>query len=99
MEHAPLRIESIEATHRLLRELAQENRLSIIALLIEAEELSAGEIQERLGIEQALLSHHLKVLVKTGMLSSRTHGRFRYFSVDQTRLLQLITALHFLQLR
>ncbi len=99
MDHAPLRIESIEATHRLLRELAQENRLAIISLLIEAEELTAGEIQQKLAIEQALLSHHLKVLVKAGMLRGRTKGRFRYFSVVHERLLQLICALHFLQPR
>ena len=55
---------------RYLRLLGDENRLRIFSLLTEAE-LCVCEIEERLGLSQSLVSNHLAVLRRAGLVESR----------------------------
>ena len=44
------------------------------------------ELEEKLGLPRNLLSHHLRVLSKAGLVSSRrdkVDGRWIYYSVDE----------------
>lgn len=61
-----------------LAALAQESRLSIFRLLVQAgpDGLPAGEIGTRLGIAPATLSFHLKELINAGLAANRQEGRF-----------------------
>lgn len=61
-----------------LAALAQETRLKVYRLLVEAgpEGLSAGRIGEELGIPPATLSFHLAHLARAGLAQSRQEGRF-----------------------
>ena len=63
----------IKAAVASLAALAQETRLSIFRLLVEAgpEGVSAGRIGERLEVPAATLSFHLKELARAGLVSSR----------------------------
>jgi ArsR family transcriptional regulator len=78
-----------------LASLAQETRLSIFRLLVQAgpEGVSAGNIGEALGVPPATLSFHLKELVHAGMVSSRQQGRFIYYSADFEHMAALMTFL------
>ena len=64
--------------------LAQESRLKIYRLLVEAgpEGLAAGSIGERLGLPAATLSFHLAGLSRAGLAKSRQDGRFVIYSAD-----------------
>ena len=75
--------------------LAQETRLFIFRLLVEAgpEGLSVGRIGEKLKIPGATLSFHLKELTRAGLISSRHEKQFFYYSVDFPRMAALMTFL------
>lgn len=67
-----------------LAALAQETRLSVYRLLVEAgpEGISAGRIAEALEIPAATLSFHLKELARAGLISSRQEKQFIYYATD-----------------
>jgi len=67
-----------------LAALAQETRLEVFRLLVEAgpEGLAAGEIGEELGVPAATLSFHLKELKSAGLLCCERDGRSRIYRPD-----------------
>ena len=67
-----------------LAALAQESRLKVYRLLVEAgpEGLAAGRIGEELDLPAATLSFHLAHLARTGLVKSRQEGRFIFYSAD-----------------
>jgi DNA-binding transcriptional ArsR family regulator len=75
--------------------LAQETRLSIFRLLIEAgpDGLHAGGIGEELKIPGATLSFHLKELARAGLVTSRQERQFIHYAVDFERMAELMTFL------
>jgi len=67
-----------------LAALAQETRLAVFRLLVEAgpEGLCAGDIGARLGVPAATLSFHLSQLANAGLVQSRQQSRFIFYSAD-----------------
>ena len=67
-----------------LSALAQETRLQIYRLLVEAgpQGLSAGRIGEELELAPATLSFHLAHLTRAGLAQNRQEGRFVIYSAD-----------------
>ena len=67
-----------------LAALAQETRLQVYRLLVEAgpEGMPAGRIGEALDLPPATLSFHLAHLARTGLAQSRQEGRFVIYSAD-----------------
>ena len=61
-----------------LAALAQETRLALFRLLVEAGPagISAGAIAERLGVAAPTLSFHLKELSHAGLVRSSPQGRY-----------------------
>lgn len=78
-----------------LAALAQETRLSIFRLLVQAgpQGLAAGRIGDSLDVAPATLSFHLKELSHAGLVSSRQEGRFIYYATDFERMAALMTFL------
>ena len=69
----------------LLKALGEPNRLRIFAELMKGDTCNA-ELNEALGLAPNLLSHHLRVLSDTGLVTSRRDridGRWIYYSVDR----------------
>jgi ArsR family transcriptional regulator len=64
--------------------LAQETRLGIYRLLVEAgpEGMAAGRIGEEMKLPPATLSFHLAHLARTGLARSRQEGRYVIYSAD-----------------
>jgi ArsR family transcriptional regulator, arsenate/arsenite/antimonite-responsive transcriptional repressor len=67
-----------------LSALAQETRLGIFRLLVEAgaEGMAAGRIGEKMELPPATLSFHLAHLARAGLARSRQDGRFVIYSAD-----------------
>ena len=67
-----------------LSALAQESRLAIFRLLVQAgpQGMAAGAIGEALDIPPATLSFHLAGLARAGLARSRQEGRFIFYSAD-----------------
>ena len=82
----------IKAAVTALAALAQETRLSIFRLLVEAgpDGISAGRIGETLEVPAATLSFHLKELARAGLVSARQERQFIYYAVDFQRMAELM---------
>jgi ArsR family transcriptional regulator len=78
-----------------LAALAQQSRLAIFRLLVEAgrEGLSVGEIGSDLRIAPATLSFHLKELAHAGLVGARQEGRYIYYSANYERMNALVAYL------
>jgi DNA-binding transcriptional ArsR family regulator len=84
----------METTQALqsLAALAQESRLSIFRLLVEAGPagMAAGAIGEKLELPPATLSFHLAGLTRAGLAQSRQEGRFVIYSADYEAMNALV---------
>lgn len=65
----------------LFKGLCDENRLQILSLLSEGERC-ACHLQEVLPIGQSTLSHHMKILVESGIVRARRSGKWIYYAID-----------------
>jgi DNA-binding transcriptional ArsR family regulator len=67
-----------------LSALAQETRLGIFRLLVQAgpEGMAAGQIGDKLDLPPATLSFHLAGLTRAGLAQGRPEGRFVIYSAD-----------------
>ncbi|MEW5888729.1 MAG: metalloregulator ArsR/SmtB family transcription factor [Pseudomonadota bacterium] len=74
----------LRQTIACLAALAQETRLAVFRLLVEAgpEGLCAGDIGAQLGVAPATLSFHLAQLAHAGLVHARSQGRFIFYSAD-----------------
>ena len=72
--------------------LAQETRLGIFRLLVQAgpEGMAAGQIGEKLDLAPATLSFHLAGLTRAGLARSRQEGRFVIYSADFQAMIALV---------
>jgi len=75
-----------------LSALAQETRLAIYRLLVEAgpEGMAAGAIGEKLDLPPATLSFHLAGLTRAGLAQSRNESRFVIYSADYAAMNALV---------
>ena len=73
-----------KAAIQALSALAQESRLAIFRLLVQAGPggLAAGAIGEKLDLPPATLSFHLAGLARAGLAESRQEGRFVIYSAN-----------------
>jgi ArsR family transcriptional regulator, arsenate/arsenite/antimonite-responsive transcriptional repressor len=85
----------IRAAAAVLGALAQETRLAIYRLLVEAgrDGESVGHIGETLKVPGATLSFHLKELARAGLVTTRQERQFIYYAVDFERMAELMTFL------
>ena len=61
--------------------LGDDHRLQILRLLSE-KQLSAGEILASMDIVQSTLSHHMKVLTDSGVVTAARSGKWTIYSVN-----------------
>jgi len=69
---------------KALAALAQETRLTIFRMLVQAGEsgLPAGQLAKELNIPNATLSFHLKELTHAELVTARQESRFIYYSAN-----------------
>ncbi|WP_188235997.1 ArsR/SmtB family transcription factor [Sphingopyxis sp. LK2115] len=81
-----------EAVVRALSALAQEHRLALFRLLVQAgpDGLAAGAIAEALGVPASSLSFHLAQLNNAGLIAQRRDGRSLIYSADYGAMTALL---------
>jgi len=71
------------STHLAFDALADEVRRSILQVIADRGECSAGEIADSVGrVGRTTVSSHLRVLRTSGVVTERRAGRHRYYSLD-----------------
>lgn len=66
---------------KVFKALCDENRLRIFELLRSGEKC-ACVILEDLQISQSTLSHHMKILCESGLVTSRKEGKWTHYRID-----------------
>lgn len=85
----------IKAAVKSLAALAQDSRLAVFRLLVQAgvEGMPAGLLGDKLKIPAATLSFHLKTLATAGLVNARTDGRFIIYTANYAEMDGLIAFL------
>ncbi|HET9336809.1 MAG TPA: metalloregulator ArsR/SmtB family transcription factor [Sphingomicrobium sp.] len=75
-----------------LSALAQEHRLDLFRLLVQAGEqgMSAGAIADALGVPNSSLSFHLAQLTKAGLIRQERQSRSLIYSADYAAMNDLV---------
>ena len=66
---------------RVFKAFCDENRLMILEML-QSGEKCACILLEKLNIAQSTLSHHMKILVDSGVVSARKEGKWTHYSIS-----------------
>lgn len=67
---------------RKIKALADENRLAIMLALQNGEKCGCVLLEE-MNITQPTLSHHMKILCDSGLVSSRKEGKWMHYSLSK----------------
>jgi ArsR family transcriptional regulator, virulence genes transcriptional regulator len=78
----------------MLKAMANECRLLVLCYLMEAEELSVGELVDKVGLSQSALSQHLAKLREEGLVATRKEAQTVFYRVCDPKASKLIALLH-----
>jgi len=70
--------------------LADENRVKIVCVLCEEEELCVCDLAHVIGATAAATSHHLRILYKQGIVKYRKEGKLAFYSLDDEHIRELL---------
>ena len=66
---------------RVFRALTDESRVRVLELLCKGEQCACILLDD-LKISQPTLSHHMKILCSSGIVKSRSVGKWNYYSIN-----------------
>ena len=84
---------SADAAGRLLKSLANPDRLLLLCQLSQGER-NVGELEELLGIRQPTLSQQLGVLRREQLVATRRDGKQIYYRISSPQALAVIATLY-----
>lgn len=67
---------------RVFKAFCDENRLRVLELLCDGEKC-ACVLLEQLEVGQSGLSYHMKVLVESGIVESRSEGKWTHYQISE----------------
>lgn len=67
---------------KIFRAFCDENRLMILTLLQNGEKC-ACQLLDELNIAQSTLSHHMKILVDSGIVNAKKVGKWTHYSFSE----------------
>jgi ArsR family transcriptional regulator len=82
----------------ILKSLSDETRFKLIRLLL-TQDLCGRALAQRLGVSEAAVSQHLKVLKEAGLVEGEKRGYWIHYSVRRDVLKQVIQELEHLACR
>ena len=82
----------------LAKSLADENRLRILLCLGNGKK-SVSQIVEELNLSQPLVSHHLKELRRSLLVTVERRGPFIYYALSDPRIIDILLSLETLALK
>jgi ArsR family transcriptional regulator len=67
--------------------LADKTRQDILQMLLEGEK-NVGDLVEAFDTSQPTISHHLNILKRLGLVSSRREGKHVYYSINHENVVE-----------
>lgn len=86
-------IHFLENSTETLRAIAHPIRIAIVDLLHKRGRLSVTEIYEQLKIEQAVASHHLRIMKNRNILEVNREGKSSFYSLSNPAFHTIIEVL------
>jgi ArsR family transcriptional regulator, virulence genes transcriptional regulator len=83
----------------VLRAIANERRLQILCVLMEAPESNVGRLVQRIGISQSALSQHLAKMRDERLVTFRRDSQTLWYRIADDRIRDLMGALYTLYCR
>lgn len=65
----------------IFKAFCDENRVKILKLLVTGEKC-ACKLLEEINVTQPTLSHHMKILCDSGVVTGRKDGKWTYYSIS-----------------
>lgn len=76
------------ASVEIFKAFGNETRYKILYLLFE-NRMTVNEITEAIGLTQSAVSHQLKILRQTGLVSSERVGQFVYYTLADEHIIMI----------
>lgn len=76
-------MENIEQAIKIAKAIADKNRYSILKLIARNKEICCREILKKSHLSQPAVSHHLKILLESRLVSVRREGQYGHFSFNK----------------
>ena len=85
--------DNLNVSSEVLRAIAHPIRLAIIDVLYKGKEMTVTEIYEALKIEQAIASHHLRILKDKKVVASKRDGKNSYYTLRSDDFANILAVL------
>ena len=82
----------IEQSAQVFRALGDKSRIQVLSLLGNGE-ACGNDLLAQLAISQSTLSHHMKILTESGLVSARKAGKATYYTLSPVAATQTEHAL------
>jgi DNA-binding transcriptional ArsR family regulator len=79
-----------DAINAVMRTLADPTRRAVFERVVNADEISVGELTRGSGVTQGAISQHLKSLKQAGLVAERPDGRNVYYRAQPQGLAPLM---------
>ena len=86
-------VQFLENSTETLRAIAHPIRIAIVDLLFTNEQLTVTEIYQKLNIEQAIASHHLRILKNRNIVTVQREGKNSLYSLTNPEFFEIIKTL------
>lgn len=80
----------LKQTAHLFSVISNPVRLAVLVALQENGSLSAGGIQQVVGAEASLLSHHLRLLKEAALVAVEARGRQRFYELKDHHVAHIV---------
>ncbi len=85
-------LDALEQAAECLRTLAHPHRLRMIQMLLRGR-YTVGELAEACGIPSHMASEHLRLMQRSGLLSSEKDGRKAYYQIADPHLANILACI------
>lgn len=85
--------QAAEQAALFLRMLGNEQRLHVLCLLLEHEELSVSQLLDHVPLSQSALSQHLARMREEGLVNTRRASQMIYYRIGDSKVERIIGVL------
>ena len=85
--------EKLECIANRIRAIGHPQRIAIISLINKNNEVTVSEIQDKIHIDQAVASNHLRILRDQKIVTVTRHGRNKLYSLKNDTLEEVVSYL------